>query len=48
MAALTGRDSEPYEILGIRRQWIQLIGTVMKHIGFTLPVVIDGLLMIIY
>lgn len=46
-AALADRDSGSHELLGVRRRWIQLIDTVMKNIGFSLPVIVEGLLMIL-
>lgn len=39
-------DSGSQEVLGVRRRWIQLIDTALKHVGVHLPVITEGLLLI--
>lgn len=39
-------DSGSQEVLGVRRRWIQFTDTALKHIGISLPVVTEGLLII--
>lgn len=43
----TNHDSGSQEVLGVRRRWIQFMDTVMKHVGVCLPVVTEGLLLIL-
>lgn len=40
-------DSGSQEVLGVRRRWIQFMDTVMKHVGVSIPVVMEGLLLIL-
>lgn len=39
-------DSGSQEVLGVRRRWIQFIETVMRHIGLSLPIVTEGILLV--
>lgn len=46
-AVHSSHDSGSQEVLGVRRRWIQLMDTVMKHVGASLPVVTQGLILIL-
>lgn len=41
------QDRGSHEVLGVRRRWIQFIETVIRHVGVTLPTVVEGLLLIL-
>lgn len=41
------RDNGSHEVLGVRRRWIQFIESVMRHVGVTLPIVTEGLLLML-
>eukprot|EP00177_Eucheuma_denticulatum_P005471 GFKZ01009940.1.p1 GENE.GFKZ01009940.1~~GFKZ01009940.1.p1 ORF type:complete len:2020 (-),score=250.23 GFKZ01009940.1:752-6811(-) len=42
-----GKNTGSNEVLGVRRRWILFIETVIRNVGVTLPIVTEGLLLII-
>lgn len=40
-------DSGSQEVLGIRRRWIHFMDTVVRHIGVSVPIVTEGLLVVL-
>lgn len=46
-SSASDHDSGSQEVMGVRRRWIQLIDTVLRHVGVSLPTVAEGLLLIL-